>query len=66
MELMQKWDIDLYNNYIKETTKNYTTFLDDTLKRLSSAEIMFVMTPFMRIYSWIGKSLYQDDFDNKY
>ena len=24
------------------------------------------MTPCMRLYSWIGKSLYEEDFDNKY
>ena len=24
------------------------------------------MTPCMRLYSWIGKSLYKEDFDNKY
>ena len=24
------------------------------------------MTPCMRLYSWIGKSLYEDDFDTKY
>ena len=27
---------------------------------------MFAMTPCMRLYSWIGKSLSEDDFDNKY
>jgi len=27
---------------------------------------MFAMTPCMRLYSWIGKSLYNDDFDIKY
>tara|TARA_B100001029_G_scaffold12003_1_gene8072 strand:- start:599 stop:1030 length:432 start_codon:yes stop_codon:yes gene_type:complete len=37
------WDIDLSNNYIKKTTKNYTDFLEDTSKRLSSVEIMFAM-----------------------
>jgi len=60
------WDIDLSNNYIKKATKNYTDFLDDTSKRLSSVEIMFAMTPCMRLYSWIGKSLYKEDFDFKY
>ncbi|KGF90212.1 MULTISPECIES: TenA family protein [Prochlorococcus] len=62
----KEWDIDLSNNYIKTATKNYTDFLDDTSKRHSSIEIMFAMTPCMRLYSWIGKSLYEEDFDNKY
>jgi len=62
----KEWDIDLSNNYIKKTTKNYTDFLDDTSKRLSSVEIMFAMTPCMRLYSWIGKSLFKEEFDNQY
>jgi len=62
----KEWDIDLSNNYIKTATKNYTDFLDDTSKRQSSIEIMFAMTPCMRLYSWIGKSLYEQYFDNKY
>ena len=62
----KQWGIDLSNNYIKKATKNYTDFLNDTSKRLSSVEIMFAMTPCMRLYSWIGKSLYEGDFDNKY
>ena len=62
----KEWDIDLSNNIIKKTTKNYTDFLDDTSKKLSSVEIMFAMTPCMRLYSWIGKSLYEKDFDDKY
>ena len=62
----KEWNIDLSNNYIKKATKNYTDFLDDTANRLSSVEIMFAMTPCMRLYSWIGKSLYKEDFDIKY
>ncbi len=62
----KEWDIDLSNNYIKKATKNYTDFLDETSKRLSSVEIMFAMTPCMRLYSWIGKSLYKEHFDTKY
>ncbi len=27
---------------------------------------MFAMTPCMRLYSWICKSLYEEDFDIKY
>ena len=62
----EEWGIDLSENYIKKATKNYTDFLEDTSKRYSSIEIMFAMTPCMRLYSWIGKSLYEEDFDNKY
>ena len=62
----KEWDIDLSNNFIKKATKNYTDFLDNTSKQLSSVEIMFAMTPCMRLYSWIGKSLFREDFDNKY
>ena len=62
----KEWDIDLTKNYIKKTTKNYTDFLDDTSKKLSSVEIMFAMTPCMRLYSWIGKSLFKEEFDNQY
>ena len=60
----KEWGIDLSNNYIKKATKNYTDFLDDTSKRLSSVEIMFAMTLCMRLIL-IGKSL-NEDFDIKY
>ena len=59
----REWDIDLSNNYIKKATKNYTDFLNNTSKILSSVEIMFAMTPCMRLYSWIGKSLCKENFD---
>ena len=62
----KKWGIDLSNNFIKKATKNYTDFLEDTSKRLSSIQIMFAMTPCMRLYSWIGKCLYKEDFNSKY
>ena len=62
----KEWDINLSNNSIKKATKDYTDFLDYTSKELSSVEIMFAMTPCMRLYSWIGKSLYKEDFDIKY
>ena len=62
----KEWNIDLSNNYIKKATKNYTDFLEDTSNRHGLIEIMFAMTPCMRLYSWIGKSLYKEDFDNKY
>ena len=61
-----KWGIDLSNNYIKPATKNYTDFLDNISKKLTAIEIMFAMAPCMRLYSWIGKRLFDSDFDNKY
>ncbi len=62
----KEWDIDLSNNYIKPATKNYTDFLDNVSKTLSAVEIMFAMTPCMRLYSWIGQRLLNMGFDKKY
>ena len=62
----KEWDIDLSNNYIKPATKNYTDFLDNVSKKLSAVEIMFAMTPCMRLYSWIGQRLLNMGFDKKY
>ena len=62
----KEWEIDLTNNYIKPETKNYTDFLEDVSKKLSSVEIMFAMTPCMRLYSWIGKKLSNMILNNPY
>ena len=62
----EEWDIDLSNNHIKPATKNYTDFLDDVSKKLSAVEIMFAMTPCMRLYSWIGQRLSNIGYDNTY
>ena len=62
----KKWEIDLSTNYIKTATKNYTDFLYDVSITLSSVEIMFAMTPCMRIYSWIGKNLSDMILNNPY
>ena len=62
----KEWDIDLSNNYIKPATKNYTDFLDNVSKSQSAVEIMFAMTPCMRLYSWIGQRLLNMGFDKKY
>ena len=62
----KEWDIDLRNNYIKPATQNYTEFLDEVSKKQSSLEIMFAMTPCMRLYSWIGKSLSNKILNNPY
>ena len=62
----KEWDIDLTNNFIKPATQNYTDFLDEVSKKQSAVEIMFAMTPCMRLYSWIGKSLSNDVLNNPY
>ena len=62
----KEWDIDLSTNYIKPATKNYTDFLDNVSNKLSTVEIMFAMTPCMRLYSWIGKSLFDMIYNNPY
>ena len=62
----KKWDIDLTNNYIKPVTQNYTNFLEEVSKKQSAVEIMFAMTPCMRLYSWIGKSLSTNVLNNPY
>ena len=62
----KEWDIDLTNNFIKPATQNYTDFLDEVSKKQSAVEIMFAMTPCMRLYSWIGKSLSNKVLNNPY
>ena len=62
----KEWDINLLNNTIKPTTKNYTDFLYDVSKNYSAVEIMYAMTPCMRLYSWIGKSLSSSDYQHQY
>ena len=62
----KKWDIDLTSNYIKPATRNYTDFLEKVSKTQSAVEIMFAMTPCMRLYSWIGKSLSNRVLNNPY
>ena len=62
----KEWDIDLTNNYIKPATQNYTDFLDQVCKTQSAIEIMFAMTPCMRLYSWIGKLLANNLLNNPY
>ena len=62
----KEWDIDLTNNFIKPATQNYTDFLDEVSKKQSAVEIMYAMTPCMRLYSWIGKSLSNKVLNNPY
>ncbi len=62
----KEWEIDLSTNYIKPATKNYTDFLYGVSSKLSSVEIMFAMTPCMRLYSWIGKNLSDMILNNPY
>ena len=62
----KKWDIDLTNNFIKPATQNYTDFLDEVSQKQCAVEIMFAMTPCMRLYSWLGKSLSNKVLNNPY
>ena len=62
----KEWDIDLSTNVIKPATKNYTDFLDDVSKKQTAVEIIFAMTPCMRLYSWIGKRLSGVIINNPY
>ena len=62
----KEWEIDLSTNFINPATKNYTEFLEDVSKKLSLIEIMFAMTPCMRLYSWIGKNLSDMILNNPY
>ncbi len=62
----KEWNIDLTNNFIQPSTQNYTDFLDEVSKKQSAVEILFAMTPCMRLYSWIGKSLSNKVLNNPY
>ena len=62
----KEWNIDLSKNHIKPATQNYTYFLEKVSKEKSSIEIMFAMTPCMRLYSWIGNSLSNKVLNNPY
>ena len=62
----KKCDIDLTNNFIKPATQNYTDFLDEVSQKQCAVEIMFAMTPCMRLYSWLGKSLSNKVLNNPY
>ena len=62
----KEWDIDLTNNFIKPATQNYTDFLDEVSQKQCAVEIMFAMTPCMRLYSWLGKSLSNKVLNNPY
>ncbi len=60
------WDIDLTTNIIKPATKKYTDFLEEVSLNLSLIEIISAMTPCMRLYSWLGKSLLNMIYNNPY
>jgi len=62
----KKWDIDLTTNSIGPATKKYTDFLEDVSINLSLIEILSAMTPCMRLYSWIGRTLLKTISNNPY
>jgi len=60
------WEIDLNQNSIKEATKNYTDFLEEVSTKKSCIEILTAMSPCMRLYSWIGKTIANEEKNNPY
>ena len=62
----KEWDIDITNNLIEPATKKYTDFLEEVSLDLSLIEIMSAMTPCMRLYSWLGKNLFNMISDNPF
>ena len=62
----REWKIDLLNNKIKAATKQYTDFLYEVSQKYSAFEIMHAMVPCMRLYSWIGKSISNFGYDDRY
>ena len=62
----KNWDIDLTTNSIEAATKKYTDFLEEVSLNSSLIEIMSAMAPCMRLYSWIGKNLFNTISNNPY
>tara|TARA_Y100001968_G_scaffold276124_1_gene270249 strand:+ start:394 stop:1020 length:627 start_codon:yes stop_codon:yes gene_type:complete len=62
----KEWGIDLSTNSIEIATKQYTDFLEKVSINLSLIEIMCAMTPCMRLYSWLGKKLFNMTSNNPY
>ena len=60
------WGINIKTNSIEIPTKNYTEFLDKISQNQSFIEILFAMTPCMRLYAWIGKSISTMTLNNPY
>ena len=62
----KEWDINLKTNSIDPSTKKYTDFLNEVSAKLSLIEILSAMTPCMRLYSWLGKSIFNSSLTNPY
>tara|TARA_Y100001968_G_C19336204_1_gene706989 strand:+ start:114 stop:746 length:633 start_codon:yes stop_codon:yes gene_type:complete len=53
----RSWDVSLEKNQIHASTKAYINFLISNAKEGQLVEIIASMTPCLRLYYWIGKTL---------
>jgi len=53
----ERWNVDLAGVTPAPATRAYTDFLIETAKRGVLGETIAAMTPCMRLYAWLGRSL---------
>jgi len=56
----ERWSVDLAGVMPAPATRAYTDFLLETAKRGVLGETIAAMTPCMRLYAWLGRSLARD------
>lgn len=56
-----RWNVDLVGVTPAPATRAYTDFLLDAAKRGVLGETIAAMTPCMRLYAWLGRSLAKGD-----
>tara|TARA_Y100001968_G_scaffold333708_1_gene398561 strand:- start:6345 stop:6971 length:627 start_codon:yes stop_codon:yes gene_type:complete len=54
---LKKWEVRSETISLNLATEKYTNFLKEISQQKSMIEIISAMTPCMRLYSWLGKSL---------
>jgi len=57
----QRWDIDMASVTPSSATLAYTDFLLATATTRSVGVVFAAMTPCMRLYAWLGRSLNEDE-----
>ena len=62
----KSWDVDLTKQTLSLSTKKYTDFLENISMKCNLIEILCAMTPCMRLYAWLGKSLEGNSQNNPY